>query len=84
MDPVDNDAVQQTLVVQDMLIAHQVSEIWSTLQSLLSSVVGRLGQKERTAPSVQSPAISASSRACFSALRTSIFCLMLPFPSGQM
>ncbi|TWW66973.1 hypothetical protein D4764_02G0000140 [Takifugu flavidus] len=80
MDPVNNDAVQRALVVQDMLIAHQVSETWSTLQSLSSSVVGLLGQ-ERTAPPVQPPALSASSRASFSALGTSMFCLTLPFPS---
>lgn len=80
MDPVNNDAVQRALVVQDMLIAHQVSETWSTLQSLSSSVVGLLGQ-ERTAPPVQPPALSASSRASVSALGTSMFCLTLPFPS---
>lgn len=65
---------QKALVEQDTLISHQVSEVWSTLQSLLSSVVGLLGQ-ERTAPPVHSPALSASSRACFSAPRTSFFCL---------
>lgn len=75
----DNDAVQPALVVKHMLIAHQVSEIWSTLQSLWSIVVGLLGQ-ERTARPVKPPAISASSRASFSGLRTTFFCLT-PFPS---